>query len=501
MRDRNVWDWCLAKSSAAGLLATSLIPLLLCSGDTYGTQLACPSAPTACTLPGEALSIVFSSQTNMSWTAPSNAGSPPPLLYDTHRVTRPNAYSSGYSSNCVEISGTDQATIDATVPAIGQVYFYTVEAKTQCGLGPMGTGTGGLVRTAVTCGGGNSGFEAPNGASLPPTGGNLARLPAGKNAGSVYLHSGEYYLEQTDLRIPGRGIDFIWRRKYRSREGRLTTLGYNWDFSYNISVAISGDNPADRWVYDGNSRRDTYTPTTASCWTAAGQFNDLCLQGDGSYTLTFPDMTVWTFAALNGLPQAGKVTSIRDRNFNQMSFAYNGSGGLATITDTLGRLITVSYTAGFITAVTDFAGRQVQYAYYSAPPGGSSGDLRTVRTPVVTGTPNGNDFPAGKTTTYTYSTGLLPDTLNHNLLTIKDPLNQVFVTNTYASTTDPQDSNFDRVERQTFASGSVFYVYALESPSAANGFAVARTILHDRVGNVREAYFNSMSQMVGLHPI
>ncbi|NKB25789.1 MAG: hypothetical protein GKR87_15735 [Kiritimatiellae bacterium] len=68
-----------------------------------------------------------------------------------------------------------------------------------------------------------------------------------------------------------------------------------------------------------------------------------------------------------------------------------------------------------------FSGRSVTYRYYNGiEPGGNFGDLKSVTTPSVTGTPNGNDFPNGKTTTYTYTTGSSDDRLNHNLLTITD---------------------------------------------------------------------------------
>jgi len=53
------------------------------------------------------------------------------------------------------------------------------------------------------------------------------------------------------------------------------------------------------------------------------------------------------------------------------------------------------------------------------------GDLKTVTSPPVTGTPNGNDFPFGKTTTYTYSTGFADERENHLLLSVMDANRQV----------------------------------------------------------------------------
>ena len=54
------------------------------------------------------------------------------------------------------------------------------------------------------------------------------------------------------------------------------------------------------------------------------------------------------------------------------------------------------------------------------PAAGRRGDLKSVTSPPVTGTPNGNDFPDGKTTTYTYSTGYTNDAENHLLLSVID---------------------------------------------------------------------------------
>jgi YD repeat-containing protein len=183
-----------------------------------------------------------------------------------------------------------------------------------------------------------------------------------------------------------------------------------------------------------------------------------------------------------------------------MTFAYDGAGRLTTITDTLGRPIQVSYDFdGFISTVTDFIGRQVRYEHYQAgQPGGSFGDLRSSTSPVVIGTPNGNDFPAGKTTIYTYSEDLFPEERNHNLLTVTDPRVITFLVNSYADSADPAEPHFDRLERQTLPSGAIDYVYVHQTPSPANDFATTKTIVNDRAGNVRETFFDADNQLVSL---
>ena len=158
-------------------------------------------------------------------------------------------------------------------------------------------------------------------------------------------------------------------------------------------------------------------------------------------------MTPWNFHALDGSPEEGKVDSIVDRNGNTLGFQYDGIGRLDVVTDTLGRDVTIGYDGnGFLSTVTDFDGRVVEYAYYQdGDPGGSFGDLKSMTSPTVTGTPNGNDFPSGKTTTYTYSKGFADARLNHNLLTVTDPKGQTRLVNTYSSEVDPAELDFDRV--------------------------------------------------------
>ncbi len=290
---------------------------------------------------------------------------------------------------------------------------------------------------------GAPGCEGCGGAGAGAGGSGGSGPGGGPNLDPVHLFSGEFYLNVEDLRIPGRGLDFVWTRKYRSRFGRETAQGYNWDFSYNIFLEEAG---AHFYLCDGNGRRDLYGAKGTDRWVRGGWHRELVKNGDDTLTMIFPDSGQWVFHAFDGTPQEGKIAAIIDRNGNELTLAYDGSGRLQTITDTLGRDITVAYNLqGYIESVTDFAGRQVRYAYYDdGDAEGGLGDLESVTTPAVTGTPTGNDFPDGKTTVYTYSTGfngraldeILPGDgrdhpLNHNLLTITDGKGQEYLRNTY----------------------------------------------------------------------
>ncbi len=311
---------------------------------------------------------------------------------------------------------------------------------------------------------------------------------------NVYLHSGEFHLQEVDLVIPGRGLDFVWARTYRSRIGPDTEQGHGWDFSYNLRIATEGS--AVR-VMDGNGRSDLYLSRGDGSFAAAQFFREGRFELDGTFTLVFADQGSWVFFPLDGSPLEGRVKFVADRNGNTLAFDYDGLGRLTLVVDTLGREIQIAHDAsGRITSVTDFLGRSVVYGYYGAfELGGNPGDLKSARSPIVVGTPNGNDFPTGKTTTYTYSKGFADERLNHNLLTVTDPKGQTWLVNEYANQTGPKSLAFDRLVRQTRGNpGDVIDIaYALV---AGGGTPTYLAIVNDAVGNVSEYEYDLLGRCV-----
>ena len=96
--------------------------------------------------------------------------------------------------------------------------------------------------------------------------------------------------------------------------------------------------------------------------------------------------------------------------------------------------------------------------------------------------------------------------MNHNLLTItdgrrNDPNDPTFgqgpyLVNIYASATDPSDPNFDHIIRQIWGGDIIDLVYVPILPCNANGDAVMKTIIRDRVGDVKEYFFDAMNRAV-----
>ena len=311
-----------------------------------------------------------------------------------------------------------------------------------------------------------------------------ARNPV--SAGGVLLHSGAAQFTEVDLVVPSRGFDFVLSRTYRSDVIHRSPLGYNWDHNY-FRRLVPGAN-GDVVRLDGMGRADTYDEQTGTYVAPKGFYTRLVKNLDESFTERFPDGMRIEYAPYDARGVA-RMTEMADRQGNTMGFTYDSVGRLTTVTDTLGRTYTYAYDVEQrLTSVTDFDGRAVQYTY------DANGDLRSTRSPVVSGTPNGNNFPVGKTSQYTYSSGFSEPSLNHNLLTITAP-NEVAdasltprVVNTYGTT--PATVEFDRVVSSTVggtnaggipAGGTINYAYA---PSGCS--APADTCVTDRNGNIAE---------------
>ena len=178
-----------------------------------------------------------------------------------------------------------------------------------------------------------------------------------KSTDPVNLATGNYIYDHVDLRLPGRGMPFEFKRYYNSKDttGTGLPLGYGWTHSYNINLSINASNSA--VITYGDGHRETYTTNGASGYVSEpGVFNSLTAAG-GTFTLTAKDQKTFTFNS------QGLLTSIADKNSNTIAFTYDGAS-LSVITDTVGRSINFSNDAnGLLVQITDPLGRTVQFTY------------------------------------------------------------------------------------------------------------------------------------------
>jgi len=276
----------------------------------------------------------------------------------------------------------------------------------------------------------------------------------GPLAEPIFLDRGEFFYNHQDVFIPSRGIPIDITRYYRSQKSHNGSFGYGWFFSFHMRlkklaneniVIINGDGKIDEYTYD--SQNLVYI-------SPAGVYNELVDNGDGTFTLTEEHGTKYEFDS------DGKITSIRDRNQNQLTFTYDAAGllpitgyseylqtpgeiivaydyMLTTITDDTAREINLTYNSkGRLETITDFSGRTWTYTYDDFD------NLFTITTPATT------EYPAGLTTTYGYDA-------DHNLETITDAKGQTYLTNHYDSE--------HRVYQQDYGSGTAYLSYDEEN--------------------------------------
>jgi len=416
--------------------------------------------------------------------------------YHVYRGTLLGLRTGNYGSCLIGSNQSTSASITQE-PAVGTGFFYLVSGFDESAEGSLGSRNPtprctparrvfGLTQNGNPGDGVTDGMEPRQNPSILPWNASYGET-------GIYLHTGEFFVHATDLSIPGRGLDWAFVRSYRSQIAYDGPLGYGWDFNWNARVSTSGSNVL---YFDGTGRRETFIRTSPTTFSSpAGMFSTLTQIGDGSFTLRAPDGGLTSFHALDGTNLQGALQSIADRFGNSLTAAYDNQGLLTFVTDTVGRLVTLQYdaTTGRLSSFVDFSGRMVVFTI-------SSGDLISVRSPVVTGTPNGNDFPFGKTTHYAYSFGFANSRANHNLLTITSPREFAIagppaLENIYE--TNPGSFQFDRVAFQTIGgTAGGFSAGGTQVISYYSLFPGRQADVYDRNGNVKTFVHNSAGNLI-----
>ncbi|MCI0539254.1 MAG: DUF6531 domain-containing protein, partial [Verrucomicrobiales bacterium] len=224
---------------------------------------------------------------------------------------------------------------------------------------------------------------------------------------STFLSSGEFSITRADLAIPARELGFHFTRTYRSDVELSGPLGYGW--SANVFERLRERSNGDVVWLQGDGRVDVFVKQPASDYSApTGVFMTLS-KGVSGFRLINASGTVHEFDL------GGRILSITTRNGNRLAFQRTG-GQLTSVTDDMGRATVFGYDAlGRLESLKDFTGREVRYSY------DPDGNLTSARSPLVTGTPNTNDFPTGKTERYVYDSGNADPDLAHNLVRIIAP--------------------------------------------------------------------------------
>ena len=190
----------------------------------------------------------------------------------------------------------------------------------------------------------------------------------------VNVANGNLLLSNTDFAIHGTGTDLQLDRYYNSRSTKVSTLGKGWTLGtgqdVKLSFSKSDHSTADITYAAPSGFTVTFINAAANSWrtppsidaqltrdTSTGELRLKFDKSEGSFY--FEDTT-------------GRLKRTQDKNNNKITFGYDGSGNVTTITDTQGRVVTLAYPPGRLSSMTDFTGRRVSYTYNSAQ------DLETV---------------------------------------------------------------------------------------------------------------------------
>jgi YD repeat-containing protein len=138
-------------------------------------------------------------------------------------------------------------------------------------------------------------------------------------------------------------------------------FGNKWQFNYQSSLAV-GSGSVTVTMPDG--REDVYIGSGGTYTAPTGVFSTLENVGGNRYELKFTDGEVYVYDIPSGTTLTNPVlVEIRDAYGNALTFRYNTSNQLGTITDAQSRVTTLQYTDGHITTITDPYLRSATFGY------------------------------------------------------------------------------------------------------------------------------------------
>jgi len=165
-------------------------------------------------------------------------------------------------------------------------------------------------------------------------------------------------LTETDLTIPGRGLDLVITRLY---ETPAVFYGAN-PYDYEAPPVNIGKGWQLNFPYIGNKYLHLWGGTIFKIEWSGNTFENhegthftLVKNGDSTYTLTTAGGIVYEFDT------DGKLTSIKDLDQNTISFTYT-SGDLTSVTDTIGRTVSLTYLDGCLKKIT-YNSAEIEYSY------------------------------------------------------------------------------------------------------------------------------------------
>lgn len=190
----------------------------------------------------------------------------------------------------------------------------------------------------------------------------------------VAIPTGDKLLFEPDILLPADAGVLAVFRTYRKTQEHAGVFGRGWSgniehtlvFEYADGSQCAGSLASTRtcsqaavtniYLADGPSAIK-FTPAGSGVWLSETRS---IVQDGSSWRVEFPDGRQWQF---NG---AGQPLTLLDERGIGLTYAYNGSGALATITHTSGRTLSFAWTNGKVGAITAPNGKVYSYTYNGA---------------------------------------------------------------------------------------------------------------------------------------
>lgn len=184
----------------------------------------------------------------------------------------------------------------------------------------------------------------------------------------INLASGNTFIQQTDIRVPGLGggmaLDRVWNSMWPTSQSGANygLFGPNWCSTFEERVFVGNDGTMKYARADGSFW--SFQLTNQPQWQVVAPAN-------GGATLA-PGSTYWTLTFNNGEKRLfdnvlGSLLAIVDRNGNTTQLSYGVLGRLVTVTDAASRHLYFTYGNNSfpqqVTAITSDVGISLSYAY------------------------------------------------------------------------------------------------------------------------------------------
>ena len=165
-------------------------------------------------------------------------------------------------------------------------------------------------------------------------------------------------IEQTDLSIPGRGLDVTISRIYQTPAIFYGSDPYDYELPFvNVGKGWSLDFPhiGTKYVHLWNGTKFKITWNENQFINVRGNDFILVKNGDNTYALTTASGITYEFNT------EGNLVLINDLNGNTINFSYT-DGVLTSIIDTIGRTINLIYAGGYLWKI-NYCNEEIEYYY------------------------------------------------------------------------------------------------------------------------------------------